>query len=82
MAEMDYKKAFEWVCEQVNTELGFVDDEIGWIQEYDEEITIARLRGMAAAYSSIKRLCDNIKKYGINEYDKMCEETCKKYEES
>ena len=63
MTEMDYKKAFEWVCEQINTELCFANDEIGYIQEYDEEITIAKLRGMIDAYTSIKGLCDNIKKY-------------------
>lgn len=73
MMEMDYKKAFEWVCEQIDTEMKFTEEDI------EENGYSDRLLGMKFAYGSIKELCDNIKKYGVDEYERMCEEVSEKY---
>ena len=83
--EFDYKAAFEWVCEQIDKELSWTNDDISELNnkelserssEYDR---LNRLQGSRFAYESIKRLCDNLKKHGVDGYDKQCKETCERY---
>ena len=64
--EMNYKKAFEWVCEQIDKELEWAKKDPRAIHE-------------VYAYESIKHLCDNIKRYGVDEYENKCKEVYEKY---
>lgn len=43
-------------------------------------IAIHSLEYSSRAYRSIAELVDNINKYGVDEYEKLCEETSQKYE--
>lgn len=87
MEEMNYKKAFEWVCNLVHTEYERTIenlDETKRILRYcgqKSSSTLHGLIGMRHAYGKIQELCDEIKGYSVNEYDK-CDEVTRKCEES
>ena len=62
--EIDYKKSFEKLVEQVNFELGWAEEalnkEINKVISDKEKIQF--YNGMRCAYNSIKNLADELKK--------------------
>ena len=83
MAERnDWKECFEWVYEQVCSELGWAKDDLYNLEKrgYGESFGAEKQKGMIFAYESIKELMEKLDKHGYEGYKKICEETCKKYE--
>lgn len=74
--EQNYEKAFKMLCEQIRTEYEWsieLKEKYRGLNEFDKTL------GMIFAYSSLKRTCENIEKYGAEEYERLCDETAKKY---
>ena len=68
---MDYRKMFEWVADQVRNELE-------WTREDLKDGETDRLNGMRFAYESILGLIENLEEKGYDEYKKECEDTVKR----
>ena len=72
MKEMDYKRAFEALCKQI-------EREIEWTKEsMEEEGKTPFLRGALFAYESIERTGQSIEREGSEYVDKML---CEEYDE-